>query len=162
MIIDSGKAAWMEKSLVIGRVIRQLLQTPWEVRKGQGVEGIGVGDGHQYAARFFLHLDSGLFLELKSKGLQTVPLDSIKTQKLDLTGFDERRFIGCSITEVVVSEYDEVLVLLSNGTFLGTNWHPSGNCLRGDDFKDWTAEDKSERFFRYWERDPVKPWELAK
>ena len=141
------------------RRILRFVQTPWQDVKGGAVQS-DLGDGNLSYARFFLWLQGDLLIELERTGLDVAAAEAVKTQEIDQRYFDERRFVGAVITEVVVDEFGEVLVLLSNRTFLEVCHGPLGNKLRGDDFQGWDDEGKGTRFFRYWEREIVKPWGL--
>ena len=89
--------------------------------------------------------------------------ESVNTQRLDpQRRFDDRRIVGSPIMEVVISEADDLLLILSNGMSLEVLWGPSGNQIWAGELKNWTANDKNDRFLRYWERDPITPSELVK
>ena len=154
-----GKMA-LKKKQVVGRRIKDLVQTKWVCRKGRGTPGIGVGDGNQYSAEFFIVLDSGVIVELDRDTLREGTHRTKELRPLDHNPSPKEKCLGQTIVEVVIDEDDELAVVLSNGILLSEEGHPSGNGLILWSMSEMNDEDKQVKYSRFWEGDSVIPWEL--
>ncbi len=139
----------LRKADVVGKRIQRLLRTPY---KDTPSPDMPAGPIWSYCA-LYVELHDGVLFELKPEELvraaKALP-EWIEIEESALCRGEE-------IRGVIVSEHDELLIVLPNGRYLQDDTPVGGNRLALESFEEWSPEYRAGRFLDYWEKTPVVP-----
>ena len=147
------------KTLILGRAITRLAQTPWKPFDGSALTG--VAGETWYSCDCYMQLDQQLWVRVGNRELEVVSGPLPDLLPAETLGEPPSDFLGHFIRQVVVSEQSgDLLIVLRHGLHLENDHKlPGGNRWYLGRFEDWSVEDKDEPFVDYWDRTPARPWQ---